>query len=242
MAMADRLGLNSRVRGGSPCFLRAADSFIGVNMSQYELHPANLRHWRQRLALRILNGLGWKLRYKPLPGTHGIAILYPHTSNWDVVIGLLCRIAVGLPFSWLGKENLFKGLTGATLGRLLSRFGCLPVERSTSTGAIQRLAERMREREWCWIALAPEGTRSYRPHWRSGFYHLALSARVPVLLMYIDYPNKEFGAVDSIRLSGDPDRDMASIAAIYEGRAGLHPEWAAPVTLAKRPEDTGRQA
>ena len=211
-------------------------------MNSYELRPITLPRLGQRLALRALHLMGWKLRYKPLPGPHGIAILYPHTSNWDVVIGLLARLAVGLPFNWLGKEKLFHGLTGATLGRILGRLGCLPVERSTATGATQRLAERMHKRDWCWIALAPEGTRGYRPHWRSGFYHLALTARVPVLLMYIDYPNKEFGAVDSIRLSGDVEKDMAQIAGFYQGHAGRHPQWAAPVVLAKPPKDTGRQA
>ena len=211
-------------------------------MNPYELRPASLPHLRQRLALQALHCMGWKLRYKPLPGPHGIAILYPHTSNWDVVIALLARVAVGLPLNWLAKERLFKGLLGATVGRVLGRLGCLPVERSTATGATQRLAERMREREWCWIALAPEGTRGYRPHWRSGFYHLALAARVPVLLMYIDYPKKEFGAVDSMRLSGDVEKDMAQIAHFYQGHLGRHPHWAAPVVLAKRPGDAGRQA
>ena len=212
-------------------------------MSNYELRPAALPHRSQRMALRALHWLGWTMRYKPLPGPHGVVIVYPHTSNWDVLIGLLGKWALGLPFHWLAKEALFRGVAGSTVGRVLRRWGAVPVERGASSGATARLAEQMHASEWFWLALAPEGTRSYRPHWRSGFYHLALSARVPVVLVYLDWASKELGVVDSIRLSGDQESDMAAIAKVYHNRDGLHPELAAPVKLAPpKPEGEGKQA
>jgi 1-acyl-sn-glycerol-3-phosphate acyltransferase len=208
---------------------------LGMVMSQYELRVTALPRRGQRCALRLLH-----LRYKPLPGPHGVAIVYPHTSNWDFLIGLLGKWALGLPFHWLGKEALF---ARPLVGRLMRHWGGLPVERAASTGATERLAARMKESEWFWLALAPEGTRSYRPHWRSGFYHVALAARVPLALVYIDYPNKELGVIDSLRLTGDQAADMAAIAAVYAGHLGRHPELAAPVTLAPpRSGDTGKQA
>lgn len=216
-------------------------------MSHYELRAASLPHLGQRMALRLLHLFGWRMRYKPLPGRHGVAIVYPHTSNWDFIVGLLGKWALGLPLRWLGKEALFTGLTGSTLGRLLRSWGGVPVERNTPTGAIKHLAQRMKEADWFWLALAPEGTRSYRPHWRTGFYHLAVEARVPLLLVYLDYPNKEIGVIDSIRLSGEPEADMAAIAAVYKGHLGLHPELAAPIILAPPRSDNnsggnGKQA
>jgi 1-acyl-sn-glycerol-3-phosphate acyltransferase len=211
-------------------------------MSNYELRPAALPHRRQRLALRALQRLGWTMRYKPLPGPHGVVIVYPHTSNWDVVIGLLGKWALGLPFRWLAKEALFQGLAGATIGRVLRRWGAVPVERSAANGATAHLAEQMRASEWFWLALAPEGTRGYRPHWRSGFYHLAAAARVPVVMVYLDYANKELGVVDNIRLTGDQQADMAAIAGVYRNRFGLHPELAAPVKLAPPKPGENRQA
>ncbi len=208
-------------------------------MSDYLLQPASLPRLSQRIALRLMNLFGWNMRHKPLPGPYGVAVVYPHTSNWDFVIGILGKWTLGLPFRWLAKDSLFKGLTGATLGRFMRYWGGVPVERSTSTGATARLAETMKSQPWCWIALTPEGTRSYRPNWRSGFYHLALAAKVPLVIVYIDYPNKELGVVDHIDLSGDQEVDMAAIAAAFKGHQGLHPELAAPIVLAPpRPADS----
>jgi 1-acyl-sn-glycerol-3-phosphate acyltransferase len=208
-------------------------------MSNYELRAASLPRFGQRLALRTLQLFGWTVRYKPLPGPHGVAIVYPHTSNWDFVVGLLGKWALGLPFRWLGKESLFNG----PLAGMMRSWGGVPVERSASTGATQRLADTMRKSDWFWLALAPEGTRSYKPHLRSGFYHLAVTANVPLLIVYLDYPKKELGVVDTIRLTGDPAVDMPLIEAAYQGHLGLHPELAAPIKLAPpRTTGSGRQA
>ncbi|MGZ8287567.1 MAG: 1-acyl-sn-glycerol-3-phosphate acyltransferase [Telluria sp.] len=201
-------------------------------MSNYQLQPAALATWGQRTSLRILTAFGWRVLYKPLPGPHGVVVVYPHTSNWDFVVGLLGKWSLGLPFRWLGKESLFNGLTGKTLGMFLRRWHGVPVERRTSTGATARLAHMMHESDWFWIALAPEGTRSYRPNWRSGFYHLTLAAKVPLLMVYLDYPNKTISVVDTMNLTGDVESDMAAIAAVYKGHHGLHPELEAPVVLA----------
>ena len=210
-------------------------------MSHYLLRAAELPSWRQRAALRLLNLFGWNMRFKPLPGPHGVAIVYPHTSNWDFVIGLLGKWTLGLPFRWLGKESLFQGLCGKTLGVLMRSWGGVPVERQSSTGATARLAATMQAADWFWLALAPEGTRSYRPTLRSGFYHLAVAAKVPLLIVYLDYPRKELGVIDYLDMTGDPETDMAAIRAAYAGHLGLHPELAAPITLApRRPDDAGK--
>lgn len=194
----------------------------------YLLQPAALPSWGQRAALRLLQLAGWRVLYKPLPGPHGVAVVYPHTSNWDFVVGLLGKWAIGLPFRWLGKHTLFR----APLGFFMRYWGGVAVERSTSTGRTQRLADKMHAAPWFWLAVTPEGTRSHRPHWRSGFYHLAVTARVPLLLVYIDYPNKELGVVDTLELTGDPEVDMKAVAAAYAGHQGLHPELQAPIVLA----------
>lgn len=208
-------------------------------MNNYELRAASLPRFGQRMSLRLLQLFGWKVRYKPLPGPHGVAIVYPHTSNWDFPLGLLGKWSLGLPFHWLGKESLFRG----PFARLMRAWGGVPVERGAPTGATQRLAATMREADWFWLALAPEGTRSYAPHLRSGFYHLAVAAKVPLLIVYLDYPNKEIGLIDTIRLTGAPDIDMPAIEAAYRGHLGLHPQLAAPIKLAPaRAKDAGKQA
>ena len=198
-------------------------------MSHENLHTASLPTWRQRTALRVLHLFGWQIRFKPLPGPHGIAVVYPHTSNLDFFVGLLCKWALDIPFRWLAKESLFRGPVGA----LMRYWGGLPVERrGAPAGSTQRLAERINGSDWMWIAITPEGARARQPHWKSGFYHLALAARVPLLLIALDFGKKEIRFTDHLRLSGDQDADMAAIAAAYQGATGLYPHQAGPIVLA----------
>ena len=202
-------------------------------MSDNLLRPAALQTWGQRTSLRLLNLIGWKLYYKPLPGPHGIAVVYPHTSNWDFFVGLLGKWAIGQPFRWLAKDSLFRGPIGA----IMRYWGGVAVDRRAPMGATRMLAERMHSEKWCWVAITPEGTRSYRPHWKSGFYHLAMAAKVPLVLIYLDYKTKELSVVDIVHLSGDQDADMAAIAAVYKDKQALYPKDAAPIKLA--PPHTG---
>lgn len=210
-------------------------------MSNYLLRAAALPTLRQRLALGLMQLFGWNVRYKPLPGPHGIAVVYPHTSNWDFIVGILGKWAIGLQFSWLAKESLFRG----PMGVVMRYWGGVPVERrGAPTGATQRLADKINAADWMWIGITPEGTRGYRPYWRSGFYHLALAAKLPLLLVYIDYRTKELGVVDTLELTGNQEADMAAIAAIYKGREALYPTDAAPIALApaREPGEERRSA
>ncbi|MES3020950.1 MAG: 1-acyl-sn-glycerol-3-phosphate acyltransferase [Pseudomonadota bacterium] len=210
-------------------------------MDEYLLSTATLPTFGQRSALRVLRLFGWRVRFKPLPGPRGVAVVYPHTSNWDFFLGLFGKWAIGVPFRWLGKEALFEGAFGKIFGSMLRSWGGVPVERGASTGATRRLADTMLAADWFWLALAPEGTRSYRETWRSGFYHLAVMAKVPLRIVYFDYPNKEIGLIDTLTLSGDPAQDMAAIAAAYHGHLGLHPELAAPIALAPARQEQRRE-
>lgn len=197
----------------------------------HRLTPDNASTHLQRFALRLLAIFGWHVDFAPLPGPRGVIIVYPHTSNWDFIVGLLAKWGIGEPLRWLGKESLFSGITGATLGRLMRLWGGEPIERRASTGAIERLAQRMHAADHYWLALAPEGTRKYRDNWRSGFYHIALAAKVPLGIAYIDYATKVVGLVDYLTLVGNTDSDLAVIREIYRERRGLKHYLAAPITL-----------
>lgn len=199
-------------------------------MSEFELKVAELPKLRQRLPLRILNFFGWRVLFRPLPGPRGICVIYPHTSNWDFPIGLLGTWAMDQPFRFLAKDSLFKGPLGAWLRWL----GGEPVQRGAPQGTIRAQAERMNAADWYWVGITPEGTRAYRPHWKSGFYHLAMEAKVPLVLVFMDYPTKTLSLVDHLTLSGDQEADMAAIRAVFEGRQGLYPQNAAPIVLGER--------
>ncbi len=201
-------------------------------MLEHQLLPLASKTFKQRLALRLLAVCGWKVIAPPFPGPRGVLIIYPHTSNWDFFIGMAAKWGLGAPLRWLGKEAIFQGWCGALFGRILRSWGGEPVERHSSSGSIGRIAQRFAEHDWYWLALSPEGTRRYRPSWRSGFYYIALAAKVPVALGYIDYSSKQIGIAGFVELTGDKEQDKAAIRAIYQGKQARYPELAAPIEWA----------
>ena len=179
------------------------------------------------MATRILALFGWRVDYLPPPGPKGIVVVYPHTSNWDFPVGYLTRLVMGLPMSFVGKDTLFRW----PVGGLLRRMGGIPANRRERTGLIGQLVGEFQRRDWMWLAIAPEGTRSHVPHWKSGFYRLALAAGVPVGLAFIDYRTRVVGLREYVHLTGDREADMARIRAAYEGKVGLRPERAGTIQL-----------
>lgn len=181
----------------------------------------------------LLAAVGWRVVFNGMPGPRGIAIVYPHTSNWDFVLGLLAKWALDLPLIWVGKEALFRGLAGATLGRLMRRWGGRPVDRHHPSGAVAQLAQLFAGNNWCWLALSPEGTRRHTSTLRSGFYHLAVQLDLPVVLATIDYSRREIVATEVIKMSGVVERDLAALARYYSDKRGRHP--AQESTIAFKP-------
>jgi 1-acyl-sn-glycerol-3-phosphate acyltransferase len=190
---------------------------------------------RPRFARAVLRALGWRLEFVEPPAPRGIIIVYPHTSNWDFVIGLLARWAIGLPLRFVGKESLFRGFTGATLGRLMRLWGGRPVDRHRAGGAVRQLAALMCSEPWFWLALSPEGTRRRQDHLRSGFYHLALSLQVPVGLAFIDYGRKAIGVTRYVHMSGDVDDDLRLLRDYYADKRGLRPRQASAIAFRRPP-------
>jgi 1-acyl-sn-glycerol-3-phosphate acyltransferase len=96
---------------------------------------------------------------------------------------------------------------------------------------VQRFEAAREKDQFLWLALAPEGTRRYQPHWRSGFYQVAVQADVPLALAFFDYQRKRIGVEVYLRLTGDREVDLAAIASAYDHATGKHPEFAAPIVL-----------
>ena len=188
---------------------------------------------RARLAHRALRMAGWSVQFDgSLPAPRGVIIAYPHTSNWDFFIGLGAIWTLELPIRWVGKETLFTGWLGRVIGPLLRHWGGRPVFRHHPTGMVGQLATTLHAEPWFWLALSPEGTRRRRDHWRSGFYHLALRAGVPVGMAYFDFPRREVGICGFVELTGNVEADMAQIARHYTGRHGRDAALASPIQLA----------
>lgn len=183
-----------------------------------------------RLARAVLRLAGWRVVFDGMPAAQGVAIAYPHTSNWDFVFGILAKWAIGLPATFWGKESLFRV---PLLGPWMRWLGGVPVDRQNARGIVGQMAEALTqaraEGRFLWLVLAPEGTRSAGEGWRSGFYHVATAAQVPLALIFFDYQRRELGFRRYLQLSGDPAADMAAIAQGFGAVHGRRPGNAAPI-------------
>ena len=176
----------------------------------------------------MLAAFRWKVVLaQPVPD-RCVIIFYPHTTNWDTPIGLCMKFMTGLSVQFAGKDSLFRV---PVVGPLLLHWGGVPVNRRERTGFIGEMKAQFRAHAVFRLAIAPEGTRGHTEYWKSGFYHLAREARVPLALGYIDYPKREIGVGAYVELCGDLDADMATLRAFYAGKRGLHPERQAPIRL-----------
>jgi hypothetical protein len=153
----------------------------------------------QRAAKRLLALAGWSVNLPWPPEPRGIILVYPHTSNWDFVVGILVLLSTGLPAQWVGKDTLFRW----PFGGLLQPLGGIPVNRREHTGFIEQLAAEFRCRSWMWLALAPEGTRRGELHARSSVVVIVV-ARAAIRIRHVEHQ------IVARRPEGRP-RDDASI-------------------------------
>lgn len=168
----------------------------------------------------LLRLFGWRVNVAWPPVPKAVVIFYPHTSNWDFVIGILARYAVAIPVRFVGKDTLFR----QPFGGLFRRIGGIPVNRSESTGFVAALTELFCHSDSLYLAIAPEGTRAKVDHWKSGFYRVATAAGVPLGLAFIDYPRREIGIETWLTLTGNEAEDLARIRARYAGKRGRTPD------------------
>jgi 1-acyl-sn-glycerol-3-phosphate acyltransferase len=178
-------------------------------------------------ARAVLKSIGWKSVLVPLPGPQGIVVVYPHTSNWDFIIGVLYKIGVSLRVRWVGKHTLFRW----PFRRLFVRLGGVPIRRNQRSGFVDAVLAEFARGDPMWLAVTPEGTRSHTSAWKSGFYRIALAADLPIGLGYIDYATRTIGIDTYIKLTGDVAADFARIRAFYKDKRGRRPENAGDIRL-----------
>lgn len=189
--------------------------------------PVRPTSWLRRAALGLLALAGWRTVLAWPPEPKGVIIVYPHTSNWDFILGMLFKVGHGLPANWVGKTEMFPWpFTG-----LMKWLGGIPVDRRRAAGFVDTLVEEFRARDWMWVAIAPEGTRSHTDYLRPGFYRLAVAADVPVALGYIDYGSRTVGIDTFLRMTGDREADLARIRDFYADKRGRRPELAGELRL-----------
>ena len=181
----------------------------------------------ERAARWFLRLAGWQAEGAKPHLRRFVVIGAPHTSNWDFVFMLALTAALDVKVTWLGKHALFR----PPLGWLMRRLGGIPVVRHRRENIVSRMAHVFETRESLALALSAEGTRRYTPHWKSGFYHIARAANVPIVLGYLDYARRRGGFGPAILPSGDIRSDMDEIRDFYADKTAKHPDWVSEVRL-----------
>jgi len=168
-----------------------------------------------RLVRRILIGIyrlrGWHIDGRPPPDKKFVLVGAPHTSNWDFAVFLGAVDELGINPSYLGKHSLFLW----PLRRFMLDMGGIPVDRSKSANYVEQVVAEFARRDELALVIAPEGTRHSDGRWKSGFYHIARGAGVPIVLAWIDR-NRRLGAIGPVIWpSGDYRADLERIATFY---------------------------
>jgi len=162
---------------------------------------------------------GWKYSIPVEILSKCVICVAPHTSNWDFVIGLIFYKSIGGDPHILMKKSWFV----FPINYLLKAMGAVPVDRTKRTSLTDQMKTEFESRSHFQLAIAPEGTRKENPVWKSGFYYIALAARVPITLAYLDYAKKTVGAIENFIPTGNAKEDIEKIKQKYKDITGRKP-------------------
>jgi 1-acyl-sn-glycerol-3-phosphate acyltransferase len=176
----------------------------------------------------VFRGLSWL--YLKVTGWHvatdwpatpqSVIVAAPHTSNWDGLTMLAVAGWYRVKLSWMGKAALVRG----PMGWLVTRAGCVPVERSSSNDVVEQMRLAFAARPELHLAVAPEATRRANPDWKTGFYYIARSAGVPLLMAVLDYRSRVLRLDGPMSTSEDMSADLKRVLASYAEAGGKFPD------------------
>lgn len=198
--------------------------------------PALASRIVRRLFLWAYRSLGWTAVGAPPADRRCVIIAVPHTSNWDFLFFLGLTNALGIKAHFMGKDSLFRW----PMGRFMRDMGGVPIDRSSRQNVVDAMVAEFARRGEFMLTIAPEGTRKAVGQWRTGFYHIAMGAGVPLVCGRIDYATKTGGLGPAIMPTGDYEADMEKIVAYYRDATPRHPERAVTdfsIITRNRPND-----
>jgi 1-acyl-sn-glycerol-3-phosphate acyltransferase len=170
----------------------------------------------------LFKAAGWKLVGNiPRELKKTVVIVCPHATWKDFPVGLGARSLLRLPILYWGKKELFDGLFGG----IFSWLGGYPVDRSKNSNLVGSIVEIYNSKDTFHAVLAPEGTRKDVDKLKTGFYHIAVQAQIPIIMIGFDYVNKEIKIRDPFSTTGDFDVDKKEIAKYYATIPGVQKSW-----------------
>ena len=169
------------------------------------------------ISIVILKILRWQTRGGELPHQKFVLIGAPHTSNWDFPLMLMVVLKLRLRVYWMGKHTLFP----FPFAGFMKWLGGIPINRSASHNVVRETVRQFKENKDLVVLVPPEGTRSKVARWKTGFYHIANMAEVPILMGYVNAEKKEAGFADFFYPTGDVEGDLEKIREFYHPIKGL---------------------
>lgn len=174
-----------------------------------------------------LKAFGWEVEGGPPDVKKAVVVACPHTSGWDLPFTLATSWALGIEINWIGKHTLF----APPFGPFFRFLGGVAVDRRGRNNAVQATADLLDSYDELLVIIAPEGTRGKATRWKTGFYYIALTAKVPIVLGFLDYEKKRGGFGTVFQPSGDIEADWARLREFYKDVKGKFPDRQGAITL-----------
>ena len=181
----------------------------------------------EKLAESSLHAMGWEIdNHWPLDLDQCVMIAAPHTSNWDALYARLALKALGVNVRITIKDSYMK----LPFGPFVRAMGGIGIDRRPKQAGEERLSmvqvmsDLFKTHDKLVMLVTPEGTRAKQEKWKTGFYHVAVTAGVPIALAYMDYAKKKTGVGKIVYPTGDYEKDMAEIMAFYASISAKFPE------------------
>ncbi len=174
----------------------------------------------RRLIVYIYRRHGWSAQGVVPEPRKFVLVAAPHTSNWDFLYFIGLTEELGIMPHFMAKKSLFRW----PFRNFLFDMGGVSVDRSSKQNYVQQMVDEFARRDEFMLTIAPEGTRDSVGKWKTGFYQIAMAAKVPFVIGMMDYGKKSGGLGPAIMPSGDYEADMVRVKALYKDVVPRHPE------------------
>jgi len=168
----------------------------------------------------ILKLWGWKIEGTIPNFKKYIIIAAPHTSNWDLILLLLFKFNTGIKVNWFGKDTIFR----KPFGGLMKWLGGIPIDRKSHHKTVDKFVDEFKKHNKLIILISPEGTRSKKKKWKTGFYYIAKIACIPIVLKYLNYKEKIIGIGPTFIPTENIHTDFKYFQDFYSDKIGKYPK------------------
>jgi 1-acyl-sn-glycerol-3-phosphate acyltransferase len=189
---------------------------------------------KKRFARWLLRITGWQLEGVRPELDRYVLIAAPHTSNWDFPLMLAFAAAFDIKVTWMAKHSLFF----PPMGWFLNAMGGMPIIRHENRNVVDAMVASFKSASPLVLLVPAEGTREYTQYWKSGFYHIARQANVPIVPSFLDFSRKRGGFGPALELCGDMQTDMQYFRDFYTGMKGKFPNQVGRIQLREENTDS----